>query len=53
MAEHVPFDNFTEDTCKKIYQLTYELFANQTANPYGIEVTVNTTSVLKENNASA
>ena len=53
MAEHAPFNNFTNDTVRKIYQLTYELLANQIANPYGVEVKVTATISDKKETASA
>lgn len=51
MAEHAPFNNFTNDTVRKIYKLTYELLANQIANPYGVEVKV--TATISENKETA
>lgn len=53
MANHAQFNNFTEETVRKIYQLTYELLANQIANPHGVEVTVKTTVKRKDSVASA
>ncbi len=53
MAEHAPFNNFTNDTVRKMNQLTYELFANQIANPYGVEVKVTATISDNKETASA
>jgi hypothetical protein len=48
MADKAVFNNVTEETIKKLC-MVYELLANQKANPYGVQVTVNTTVVRKEN----
>ena len=53
MAKNPQFNNFTEDTALKIYNLLYEILANQIANPYGVEVKVTTRFVDKKETASA
>lgn len=53
MAKNQKFNNFTEDTALKIYNLLYEILANQIANPYGVEVKVTTRFVDKKETASA
>lgn len=53
MAEKPQFNNFTNDSVRKIYQLTYELLANQIANPYGVEVKVTATISDNKETASA
>ena len=53
MAKNPQFNNFTEDTAIKIYNLLYEILANQIANPYGVEVKVTTRLSDKKDTASA
>lgn len=49
MAPGVVFNNFTEDTAKRLYKV-YELLANQKANQYGVTVTVETKITRKGGN---
>ena len=53
MAKNPQFNNFTDETLKKCY-LVHVLWANQEANPYGVEVH-DTVKLLdeKKENASA
>lgn len=52
MAKNPKFNNFTDETIKRLY-MVHELLANQIANPYGIEVKDKVTIVDKKENASA
>ena len=53
MAKNPQFNNFTDETVLKIYNLVYQLLANQIANPYGVEVKVTTRFADKKETASA